>query len=71
MKEYRLDFRGNLELDGAEETFLDYLCEALDTNTKEIITTSIVLDCYKNFTAKMENGIELDCEVSWNEREDK
>lgn len=65
MKEFNFKFRGDLELEGAEETFLDALCELVESNTKEISYTSSVSDSYKNFTAKMDNGVELDCEVAW------
>lgn len=67
VKEFNFKYRGDLELEGAEEHFLDKMSDLLSTNTKDVTTTSTVLDCYKNFTANMENGIELDCEISWNE----
>ena len=65
MKKFDFTFRGDLKLSGAEEHLLDQMCDKLDSNTKDIVIKTHYEESYKNFTTELENGIELDCEISW------
>ncbi|MED3550141.1 hypothetical protein [Cytobacillus praedii] len=69
MKQYNFTFRGTLTMDGAEEHLLDSICDQLKSNLKDTLVASTVEDIYKDFTAELENGKELDCEISWNDRD--
>jgi hypothetical protein len=69
MKQYDFTFKGKLSVDGAEETLLDKVCEELDSNVKDTKTSELSNEFYINVVVELENGIELDCEISWEETE--
>ncbi|TCI99977.1 hypothetical protein [Cytobacillus praedii] len=71
MKQYNFTFKGTLTMEGAEEHLLDNICDQLKSNLKDTLVKSTVGDYYKNFNAELENGIELDCELSWDDRDNE
>jgi hypothetical protein len=65
LKQYDFTYPSTKKLEGVKETLLDQMCEKLDSNTKDVVVKSTVDDHYQNFTVILENGIELDCEISF------
>jgi len=64
MKQYDFTFKGELSLDGAEDTLLDKVCEELNSNVKETKVSDLSNEFYRNLAVELENGIEIDCEIS-------
>jgi hypothetical protein len=65
MKQYDFEYPSNKTIEGVEETLIDQMCGKLDSNVKDVVVKTTVGDSYKNFVVEMENGKELDCEISF------
>ena len=65
MKQYDFTYPKDKQLEAVKETLLDQMCEKLDTNVKDTVIKSTVDDCYQNFVVELENGKEIDCEISF------
>ena len=65
MKQYDFTYPKDKQLEAVKEALLDQMCEKLDTNVKDTVIKSTVDDCYQNFVVELENGKEIDCEISF------
>jgi hypothetical protein len=66
VNQYNYDYPNHYKIEGVEERILDSICEMLSTSVKDLITKTEFVGVYKNFTAKLSNGKEIDCEISIN-----
>lgn len=67
MKQYDFTAPENITLENVEKILLDQLSEMF-SKIIEVTSVSKVEECYKNFVVKTDKGKELDCEISWNEK---
>lgn len=65
MIQHDFDYPSDHKIEGVEERLLDDLCGQFSTNVKDVIVKTVVDDVYKNFVVELENGKELDCEISY------
>lgn len=61
-------FRGDLTMESAEEVLIDKICGHFKSDKKDIVNKSDILLVYTKFTAVLENGVVLNCEISWNSK---
>jgi hypothetical protein len=73
LKPVQLDFtyRESLSLDGAVEHLLDDICERYDCNIKSDEVTNFINETYISLTVILDNYVELDCEIGWNDEADE
>lgn len=69
MKQYDFTFKGELSVNGAEETLLDTVCGQFNSNIRDLKTSDLSHEFYRNIIVELENGIELDCEISLGDTE--